>query len=118
MKKIMEDFRAFSEERATGEDSSDIDAYRISALLVVARRMDRKKADILSDIRAVEGITTISVHGQRASETLDFSEVSVKIDTSPMSVGSVSQAFSNIKRNILMIKGVQSFKIVSTPEVV
>jgi len=114
MKRIMESFRRFQE--GPRDKPSDIEAYRLSGLLVIAKRMRRKKADILSDVRAIEGITTVSVEDQRTSETLDFSEVRIKIDTTPLASSGASAIIANIQREVSAVKGVQSFKIVTRPE--
>lgn len=98
------------------ERPSDIEAYRLSGLLVIAKRLRRKKADILSDIRAIEGITTVTVEEQRGSETLDFSELRIKIDTTPLQSGSTKQVVMRLQKEIKAVKGVQSFRIVSRPE--
>ena len=114
MKTIIEGFRHFQEQDSAAAPETDIDAYRIIGLLVIAKRLKRQKSDILSDIRAIEGITTVSVESQRKTTTLDFSEIMIKIDTTPFS-GDAKQGIANVQREISQVKGVQSFKIVSKP---
>jgi hypothetical protein len=113
MKKLMESFRRFQEERNV---PSDITAYRMVGLLIIAKRMKRKKGDILSDIRAIEGITTVTVGKQRNSDSLDFSEIKIKIDTTPLTSMNLSGTIAKIQKDISQVKGVQSFKVVSRPE--
>ena len=114
MKELFESFRKYQEQR---DQPSDIDAYRMSGLLVIAKRLKRKKFDILSDIRAIEGVTTVSVEAHRVSANLEFSEVKIKIDTTPIAAVSMAQAVASISREISRVRGVQSFKIVTRPEV-
>lgn len=116
MKQLFESFRKFHEQEVELEKPSDIEAYRLSGILIIAKRLRRKKVDILSDIRAIEGITTVSVEDQRTTDTLDFSELRIKIDTTPLTVTGVKQVVANIRRQIQGVKGVQSFRIVSRPE--
>jgi|GEM_PF-6113639 len=111
MKKIIENFRHFQEQENT-ERTSDIESYKMIGLLVIAKRMSRNKKDIISDIRAIEGVTTVTLDSQRESDSLGFSEIMIKIDTTPFSTGT-KQGLLKIKHEITQVKGVQSFKIVS-----
>lgn len=118
MKELFESFRQWTEAEQDPRrgKTSDISIYRVTAILIVAKRIGRRKTDILSDIRAIEGITTVTVTGQRSNPQLDFSEVRIKIDTTPLPGLSAGQVVMKIKREIKKVKGVQSFKIASSPE--
>lgn len=118
MQKIFESFRRFQEQDTEMEKPSDIEAYRLIGLLVIAKRMRRKKADILSDIRAIEGITTVTIEEHRISDTLDFSEVLIKIDTTPLQGGSIRQIIARLQKEVKAVKGVQSFRVASRPEAI
>ena len=111
MNKLFESFRRFVEIKST-----DITVYKISGLLIIAKRLGRKKEDILSDIRAIEGITTVTIVAHRSTDNLNFSEVRIKIDTTPLSSVNVGGTVAKIKRDIMNVPGVQSIRIVSKPE--
>lgn len=111
MQKLFESFRQFVE---AGKDS-DIQAYKMEGLLVIAKRLKRNKEDILSDIRAIEGITTVTIGAHRSTEDLNFSEVRVKIDTTPLQTGDIRPVVAKIRRDILQVRGVQSFRLTSRP---
>lgn len=112
MNKLFESFRLFVEDMKP----SDIQAYKVQGLLVIARRFKRKKEDILSDIRAIEGVTTVTIGSHRSSDDLNFSEVRIKIDTTPLKVTDTRTVVAKIRRDILQVRGVQSFRIVARPE--
>jgi len=111
MKKLIESFRTYTE-----QVGSDINAQRIWGTLVISRKSGRNKADVLSDIRAIEGITTVSVESQRANSSLEFSELIIKIDTTPLKVRSMLHTSLHISAEIEKVKGVQGFKLSSRPE--
>lgn len=118
MQKLFENFRRFQmkEEETNQVSSSDIIGYKIDGILVVTRRLGRKKADILSDIRAIEGITTVTVDKHRNTDNLGFSELKIKIDTTPLKGGSMRHVALKIRKEIEAVPGVQSFRLVAQPE--
>lgn len=111
MNKLFESFRRFVEIK-----DSDITAYKVTGLLIIAKRLGRKKEDILSDIRAIEGITTVTIGAHRSSENLNFSEVKIKIDTTPLHSASARGTIAKIRRDIINVPGVQSLRIITKPE--
>jgi hypothetical protein len=115
MQKLFEAWRSFHEDDEP-ESRSDISAYKFTGILIIAKRHSRMKMDILSDIRAIEGVTTLSINAQRTSDTLDFSNVTVKIDTTPLEVYDLNTMIRLIKQEIRRTKGVQNFRITSKPE--
>lgn len=110
MKTIVENFRDFK------NSISDIDVYQFSALLLVSNNSDRRKTDILSDIRAIEGVTTVSPREHRSTSHLEFTELIIKIDTTPFNKSHISHILFNIVKETNKIRGVQKFKVISKPE--
>ena len=116
MDKLFESFRQFVEADEDRPKPGNIKAYKMDGLLVIAKRVGRKKEDILSDIRAIEGITTVTIGAHRSSDDLNFSEVRIKIDTTPLQHDQMHPVIAKIRRDVLQVKGVQSFRIVKRPE--
>jgi len=99
------------------ERGSDI--YSIECALVVRISNGRTKGDILSDIRALEGVTIVTP-GESTKQTaaLEASHVTIKIDTNPLTKKSVTVNLLRIKKEILRLSGVVTFKYTSSPSIV
>lgn len=100
----------------TYESVGESEAYKIPTLLVLATRESRNKADVLSDMRAIEGVTIVSVKSQRVIGGDEFNSVSLKIDLSPFGGQSLPEVLLKIKRSIRKIPGITDFKFVGRPE--
>lgn len=111
MKREIQSFKKFLKEKDGEKDRSDI--YQIQAMLVVSSKQKRNKGDILSDVRAVEGITTVSVVDQKDMAGKDYSQVTIKIDTTPIRALSLSGVLLKIKRSVNNIPGVARFEYLS-----
>jgi hypothetical protein len=113
-KPYLESFRNFLKEREITSSSSRV--YQIEAILVIGKEHKRNKADILSDIRAIEAVTIVSVidHADRGGK--NYSDIKIKIDTSPISSYSVPRILLGIKRQVQRIRGVDRFEYKSRPE--
>lgn len=112
--KHFESFRKFIAENEREEKESDI--HSILCVLVINKRLKRSKADILSDLRALEGVTIVSIQDQKDTENTDYSQLKVKIDTTPLKFKSVPRILLRIKRQVSRISGVTRFEYVSDVE--
>ena len=109
-----ESFRKYISEDEREEKESDI--HSIECVLVINKRLKRTKADILSDFRALEGVTIVSIQDQRDTENTDYSQLKVKIDTTPLQFKSIPRILLRIKRQVSRISGVTRFEYVSDVE--
>jgi hypothetical protein len=64
-------------------EAADESQLKINALLVIDRKVDRYKEDILSDIRAVTGVTIINIEQHKNVKNLDYNVVLMKFDVDP-----------------------------------
>ena len=113
IKTHFESFRKFVTEQGADKSSN---IHSIEAILVINKRIDRTKADILSDLRAIEGVTIVSVRDQKDTENADYSQLRIKIDTTPLEVKSLPRILLKIKRDCGRISGVTRFEYTSQPE--
>lgn len=113
MKKEMESFRNY---KILNEREYMISLYKVTARLTIIKAANRNKEAILSDLRALEGVTVVSVKKQNETEHHDFSTLMVKIDTTPLSNKQVIPNMLRIRREAMKIKGVSTFRFMSRPE--
>lgn len=114
MKNFIDSFKDYSHKQLLKEDKSQIS---IRVLLVIDRKADRYKEDILSDIRATTGVTIITTEEQKNVKNLDYNIITLKLDTDPFNTESVIRNLLQIRKDILSIRGVVRFKYISRPEV-
>ena len=111
MKELLESFNKF---KLLKEDKSQVS---VRTLLVINRKAERYKEDILSDIRAVTGVTIITSEEQKNVKNLDYNILSLKIDTDPFNTESIIRSLLKIRKDVLAVRGVVRFKYISKPEV-
>lgn len=116
MSNLFESFRKFLDEETKGLKRSDI--YSVEALLVIRASANRTKNDILSDLRAIEGITVVRVVDQRDVATLEYSQIKIKIDTTPLHGESLPTILLKIKKEANKIIGVTRFEYASRPSAI
>jgi hypothetical protein len=119
MKEIFENFKRYAKKI---NESADESQMKISLLMVIDRNVDRYKEDILSDIRAVAGVTIINVEQHKNVKNLDYNIVSMKFDLDPYKSPDpdikvdMLNALLRIRKQLLSIKGVIRVKYLSAPE--
>ena len=119
MKEIFESFKRYTKKVNEGTDESQL---KISLLLVIDRNVDRYKEDILSDIRAVTGVTIINVEQHKNVKNLDYNIVSMKFDLDPYKSPDpdikvdMLNALLRIRKQLLFINGIIRVKYLSRPE--
>lgn len=119
MKEIFESFKRYTKKINEGTDESQL---KISLLLVIDRNVDRYKEDILSDIRAVTGVTIINVEQHKNVKNLDYNIVSMKFDLDPYKSPDpdikvdMLNALLRIRKQLLFINGIIRVKYLSRPE--
>jgi len=119
MKEIFESFKRYTKKINEGADESQL---KISLLLVIDRNIDRYKEDILSDIRAVTGVTIINVEQHKNVKNLDYNIVSMKFDLDPYKSPDpdikvdMLNALLRIRKQLLFINGIVRVKYFSRPE--
>lgn len=118
MKKLFESFNKFRKLNEAADESQ----LKISFLLVVDRNVDRYKEDIMSDIRAVTGVTIINVEQHKNVKNLDYNVVQMKFDTGPYKspdpdvAVNVLDALLRIRKMMLRIPGIVRVKYLTRPE--
>lgn len=119
MKELLESFKDYRNKINEAADESQL---KINFLLVIDRKIDRYKEDILSDIRAVTGITIINVEQHKNVKNLDYNVVSMKFDTHPYKSPdpnvpiNVLGALLRIRKQMLQIPGIIRVKYLTKPE--
>ena len=119
MKDTIESFKHFRDNLNEGADNSQL---RISFLMVIDKNVPRYKEDILSDIRAVTGVTIINVEQHKNVGKLDYNVVSMKFDTGPYSSAdpsipvNITNALLRIRKQLLKIPGIIRVKYLTKPE--
>ena len=119
MKEFLDNFRKYTK---TINEAADESQLKISLLMVIDRNVDRYKEDILSDIRAVTGITIINVEQHKNIKNLDYNIVSMKFDLDPYKSPDpdvkvdMLNALLRIRKQLLRIKGIIRIKYLSSPE--
>lgn len=119
MKEIFESFKRYTSKINEAADESQL---KISLLMVIDRNVDRYKEDVLSDIRAVTGVTIINVEQHKNVKNLDYNIVSMKFDLDPYKSPDpdikvdMLNALLRIRKQLLAIKGIIRIKYLSKPE--
>ena len=119
MKELLENFKNYTEKLTEGADESQM---KINTLLVIDRKVDRYKEDILSDIRAVTGVTIINIEQHKNVKNLDYNIMSMKFDTGPYKSPdpdipvNVLDSLLRIRKQLLKIPGIVRVKYLSRPE--
>lgn len=118
MKELLESFNKFRKLNEAADESQ----MKINMLMVIDRTVDRYKEDILSDIRAVTGVTIINVEQHKNVKNLDYNVVSMKFDVDPYKSPdpdvkvNVLDALLRIRKQLLNIKGIIRIKYLTRPE--
>jgi hypothetical protein len=119
MKEIIENFKRYTNKINEAADESQL---KISLLMVIDRNIDRYKEDILSDIRAVTGVTIINIEQHKNVKNLDYNVVSMKFDLDPYKSPDpdvkvdMLNALLRIRKQLLAINGIIRVKYLSRPE--
>ena len=114
IKTHFESFRKFVTEQDADKTSN---IHSVEAMIAINKEAGRTKEDILSDLRALTGVTIVSVVDQRDTDRANYSQLRIKIDTTPLEVKSLPRILLRIKRDCLLkITGVSAFRWVSQPE--
>jgi hypothetical protein len=119
MKELLESFKNYKQKINEANDESQL---RISMLMVIDKKADRYKEDILSDIRAVTGVTIINVEQHKNVKNLDYNVVLMKFDTHPYKSAdpdipiNVLDALLRIRKQLLLIDGIIRIKYLTRPE--
>lgn len=90
--------------------------FRIQALLVISNDSDLMKTDVLSKMRAVEGITRIHIDQALNKPYYEISKVTIKVNVAPFGMAPTALIFNQIRRDILAIEGVRRFTYIARPE--
>lgn len=98
------------------EETESLHEFKIQGLLVISNESELMKSDVLSNIRAVEGITRVHVDQSVTRNYYEISKVTVKVNIAPFGMAPLIQIFDQIRRDILGIDGVQRFTYISKPE--
>jgi hypothetical protein len=118
MKELLESFRTFRKLNEGADESQ----MKINMLLVIDRKVDRYKEDILSDIRSVTGVTIINIEQHKNVKNLDYNVVLMKFDVDPYKSPdpdikvNVLDALLRIRKQLLKIKGIVRVKYLTSPE--
>lgn len=95
----------------------DIDSkiYQVIGILTTKPRTNTTQ-NILSDLRAIEGITIVNNEESAApdSKTLNHSRLTIKVDPNPIG-GLGEETFKKLISDINKIKGVVNFKVLHSP---
>lgn len=121
MKQFLDNFKNYTNKLNEGTDNSQ---WKISMLMVIDRTVDRYKEDILSDLRAVDGITIINTEQHKNVKDLDYNVVLMKFDYDTRGLKSPDRdvpvnlvnVLLTIRSNILQIPGVIRLKYLTKPE--
>ena len=119
MKDFLDSFKNYKQKINEVNDESQL---RISMLMVIDKKADRYKEDVLSDIRAVTGVTIINVEQHKNVKNLDYNVVLMKFDTHPYKSGdpdipiNVLDALLRIRKQLLNIEGIVRIKYLTRPE--
>jgi len=98
------------------EEAESKNEFKVQALLVLSKEYENLKSDILSSIRAVEGVTRVHVDQSVERVYYEISKVTVKVNTNPFGVAPLALIFNQIRQEILRIKGIKRFTYISKPE--
>lgn len=114
----MDHYRAFKNHINKLNEAEDRSQMAVNILLVINRNVDRYKEDILSDIRAISGITIIKVMQHRNIKNLDYNIVSMKFDRHPFGSDSIIKTLLRMRQDLLKIPGIVRIKYVTKPELI
>jgi cell division protein FtsX len=106
----LEKFKMFLKEETESKDE-----FRVEALLVISNKTHEMKSDVLSKIRAIEGITRVHVDEAIRRTYYEISKVTVKVNISPFGMVPLEQIFNKIRKDILNVDGVQRFTYIARP---
>jgi len=110
MKRIMETFNNFLDERDTVD-------FRFEAILVSRFSTDRGKNEVLSDIRSFPGVTVVAVReADKPRPGEDYSLLSLKVDRLLLGQASVATIIKNLTNRVNRLEGVKSFTVKGIPE--
>lgn len=114
MKEILESFKNFKSRIL--EKTGDRTQLKVDILLVIDRNVDRYKEDVLSDIRAVPGVTIIKVLQHTNKKNLDYNVISMKFDTDSLDKNSVIKSLLYIRKKVMAVDSVVKMKYLTRPE--
>lgn len=113
MHDFFESFRKFLNEEKTVQHSN---IWSVPVQVVISYESGRNKQEILSDIRAIEGVTIVTIIDQKDIATKDFSQLRIKIDTTPLPHKTLPLNLLAIKKKASQVKGVVRFEYNGRPE--
>ena len=119
MRELLENFKSYRHKLNEVADESQM---KISMLMVIDRTVDRYKEDILSDIRAVTGVTIINIEQHKNVKNLDYNLVLMKFDVDPYKSPdpdvkvNVLDALLRVRKELLKVKGIIRIKYLTRPE--
>lgn len=121
MRELLESFKNYTKKL---DEVTDKSQWKISMLMVIDRTVDRYKEDILSDLRAVDGVTIINIEQHKNVKDLDYNVILMKFDYDTRTLKSPDRdvpvnlinVLMNIRANILQIPGVIRLKYLTRPE--
>lgn len=114
MKELLEKFNNYKTRIL--EKTGDITQLKVDILLVIDRNVDRYKEDVLSDIRAVPGVTIIKVTQHTNKKNLDYNVVTMKFDTDSLDKNSIIKSLLYVRKKIMSIDSVVKMKFLTRPE--
>lgn len=114
----MDHYRTFKKHLDKLNEAEDRSQMHVNILLVINRNVDRYKEDVLSDIRAVAGVTIIKVMQHRNIKNLDYNIISMKFDRHPFGSNTIIKTLLDIRQKLLQIPGVVRVKYVTRPELI
>ena len=74
------------------------------------------ETEILSNIRAIAGVTRIKIHETDRKSHYYMTRATLKIDTFPYGTTPLKQILQAIRASVLKIRGVRRFTYLSKPE--
>lgn len=100
------------------KESLNPNIYSIEAKLIVNTK-ERSMSDILSDIRAVQGVTIVDVEAKddKTTDVRHVTIIRIKVDPSPFKPFN-EEVFRQILMNIKRIPAVLTVQFISTPSIV
>jgi len=98
------------------EEAESKNEFKIQGLLVISNESELMKTDVLSAIRAVEGITRVHVDQSVERPYYEISKVTLKMNIGPFGIAPLALIFEKIRKDIIRIKGVRRFTYISKPE--
>ena len=90
--------------------------YSIECKMVIKSSADKSKTDMLSDIRAIEGVTIVTLRDHKIISGNNISAFTLKFDLSPLLKKSIRENLLRIKKEVMRIPGVTRFEYLSRPQ--